>query len=164
MNEHPDWEELTDRHLRGELDESEKERLAERLDSNASARENFVEQVRWDTRFAEVLREKDDARHETLTSKRKPPMAFSRTLLAVAACLIMVLTAGLVFQWSSVERPIARIIVPPLMPTLVPSMRRGTGLCARPPGSDWPWPSTMPRERVHSASCVACYTISSMPW
>lgn len=109
MNEQPEWEELIDRHLRGELDESEKERLAERLDSDTSAREHFVEQVSWDTRMAEGLREKDDTRPDILLANKKPPLAFSRTLLAVAACLIVALTAGLVFQWKSTERPIARI-------------------------------------------------------
>ena len=37
MNEKNDWEELIDRHLRGELNEAEKERLAELLDSDAAA-------------------------------------------------------------------------------------------------------------------------------
>ncbi len=109
MNEQPDWNELIDRHLRGVLDESGRERLAERLDSDASAREDFVEQVHWDTRFAEVMRDKGDAPAETRIAKPKPALAFSRTLLAVAACLIVALTSGLVFQWKSTERPIARI-------------------------------------------------------
>ena len=51
-----DWEELIDRHLRGELTDSEMERLAELLDSDAAARRDFVHQVDWDTRLAEVLR------------------------------------------------------------------------------------------------------------
>ena len=38
MNEENNWEELIDRHLRGELDEAEKEQLAELLDSDAAAR------------------------------------------------------------------------------------------------------------------------------
>ena len=57
MSDAHDWQELIDRHLRGELSESEQERLAELLDSDAAARKDFVEQVQWDTRFAEVLRE-----------------------------------------------------------------------------------------------------------
>ena len=55
MNDKNDWEELIDRHLRGELEESEKERLTELLDTNAAARQGFVEQVQWDTEFAEAL-------------------------------------------------------------------------------------------------------------
>lgn len=57
MSDARDWQELIDRHLRGELSESEQERLAELLDSDAAARKDFVEQVQWDTRLAEVLRE-----------------------------------------------------------------------------------------------------------
>ena len=34
MSDASDWEELIDRHLHGELSEAEKERLAERLDSD----------------------------------------------------------------------------------------------------------------------------------
>ena len=62
MSDAHDWHELIDRHLRGELNESEKERLAELLDSDAAARKDFVEQVQWDTRLAEVLRESGDSR------------------------------------------------------------------------------------------------------
>ena len=57
MSDAHDWQELIERHLRGELSESEQERLAELLDSDAAARKDFVEQVQWDTRLAEVLRE-----------------------------------------------------------------------------------------------------------
>ena len=52
MSDAHDWQELIDRHLRGELSESEKERLAELLDSDAVARKDFVEQVQWDTRLS----------------------------------------------------------------------------------------------------------------
>jgi len=109
VNEPPNWDELIDRHLRGELSESEKEQLAERLDSDASAREDFVEQVWWDTRFGEVLREEGEVPAETRFPKRRPAMAFSRTLLAAAAGIIIALAAGMYLQWRSVERPIARI-------------------------------------------------------
>jgi anti-sigma factor RsiW len=57
MSEANDWHELIDRHLRGELSQAEKERLAERLDSDPRARKDFVDQVQWDTRLAEVLRD-----------------------------------------------------------------------------------------------------------
>jgi hypothetical protein len=33
MNENDNWEDLIDRHLRGEVDDAKKERLAELLDS-----------------------------------------------------------------------------------------------------------------------------------
>ena len=51
MSDAHDWQELIERHLRGELSESEKERLAELLDSDVAARKDFVEQVQWDTRL-----------------------------------------------------------------------------------------------------------------
>ncbi len=57
MNDEFAFEELIERHLRGELTEAEQEHLAERLDSDPGARREFVEQVQWDTRLAEVLRE-----------------------------------------------------------------------------------------------------------
>jgi len=57
MSDAHDWHELIDRHLRGELSESEKELLAELLDSDVAARKDFVEQVQWDTRLADVLRD-----------------------------------------------------------------------------------------------------------
>jgi len=58
MSSECEWHELIDRHLHGELNEAEKERLAEWLDSDPAARETFVEQVQWDTQFSEALRER----------------------------------------------------------------------------------------------------------
>lgn len=57
MNDKSEWEELVDRHLRGELSEADKERLAELLDSDATARHEFVKHVQWDTEMSEALRE-----------------------------------------------------------------------------------------------------------
>ena len=127
MSDANDWHELIDRHLRGELSESEKERLAEVLDSDSSARKGFVEQVQWDTRFAEILRESRDSRgklREPNTNQnadamfaertptiheRTPTMRFTRTLLAIAAVTVVVLASILYFQRPSAERPIAKI-------------------------------------------------------
>ncbi len=120
MSDANDWHELIDRHLRGELSEPEKERLAELLDSDSSAREEFVQQVQWDTRFADVLRESRDANTDpevdAVFSKRTPSMhkraattTFIKTLLAIAAVTILVLTASLYFQRPSTQRPIAKI-------------------------------------------------------
>ncbi|MHC4404997.1 MAG: FecR domain-containing protein [Planctomycetota bacterium] len=114
------WHELIDRHLRGELNESEKERLAELLDSDSSARKDFVEQVQWDTRLAEVLRESGDSRGslrepnaedsaEAMFAERAPTVAFNKALLAIAALIIVALTASLCFQRPSAERQIAKI-------------------------------------------------------
>jgi len=127
MSDDSDWEELIDRHLRGELNESEKERLARLLDSDSSARKGFVEQVQWDTRLAEVLRESRDSRGslrepyanenaDAMLAERAATMrlrtatsSFTRTLLAIAAVTIVALTASLYFQRPSAERPIAKI-------------------------------------------------------
>ncbi|MBC8350996.1 MAG: FecR domain-containing protein [Planctomycetes bacterium] len=107
MNDKNDWEELVDRHLRGELDGSEKEHLAELLDSNASARREFVEHVQWDTEFAEALHESGYSPRDAdiVAAERaktdgqwasKP--TFLRLMLAAAAVVIVVLSAGLIYQ------------------------------------------------------------------
>ncbi len=116
MNDKNDWEELIDRHLRGELEESEKERLAELLDSNAAARQEFVEQVQVDTEFAEALRESSQSSRaaDILTAERtktngqwasKP--TFLRLMLAAAAVVIVALSAGLIYQLAYPESGIA---------------------------------------------------------
>ena len=127
MSDTNERHELIDRHLRGELSESEKERLAELLDSDSAARKDFVEQVQWDTRLSEVLRESRDSRgslrepnvdgnadamfaERTATpGERTPSMTFTRTLLAIAALAIVALIASLYFQRPSAQRPIAKI-------------------------------------------------------
>jgi len=127
MSDAYDWHELIDRHLRGELSESEKERLAELLDGDSSARKEFVEQVQWDTRLAEVLREnghgrgllrepnaKENAEARTppqtgTKRERTPAKTFTKTLLAVAVVAIVALTASLYFQRPSAGQPIAKI-------------------------------------------------------
>ena len=57
MSTNDDWQELVERHLRGELTESEMEQVAERLDSDPVARQTFVEEALLDSRVAEVLRD-----------------------------------------------------------------------------------------------------------
>jgi len=123
MSDADDWHELIDRHLRGELSDSEKERLAERLDSDSSARSDFVEQVQWDTRLAEVLRESGDTRDSLCISNPEasstPPLkttrertstgTFTKALLAVAAVIIVALAASLYFWSPNAEGPIATV-------------------------------------------------------
>jgi hypothetical protein len=121
MSDARDWQELIDRHLRGELSESERERLAELLDSDAAARKDFVEQVQWDTRLAEVLREgrgslrepNVDEGADAIFAERTPTITLTRALLAISAAIIVMLTASLCFQWLNPEQPIAR---PPVEP------------------------------------------------
>ena len=100
-------EELIDRHLRGELDDSEKERLTELLDSDPSARKKFVEHAEWDTRFAEALREEhhDGGLPDILNRPiaERSTIFRLRTLLTLAATVIIALAAGLYFNQPPVE-------------------------------------------------------------
>jgi FecR protein len=107
MNDENDWEELIERHLRDELEESEKERLAALLDTNAAARQGFVEQVQWDTEFAEALRESSHSPHDAdvMAAERAKTdgrlasrPTFLRLTLAAAAMVIVALSAGLIYQ------------------------------------------------------------------
>jgi len=125
MSDARDWHELIDRHLHGELSESEKERLAERLDSDAAARKDFVEQVQWDTRLADVLRDSrgslrepiEDENSNTTFVERKTTVWKSRTTkfmgasLAAAALIIVALSATLYFQQPNTKRPVEEITV-----------------------------------------------------
>ena len=116
MNDKNDWEELIDRHLRGELIESEKERLTELLDTNAAARQEFAEHVRWDTEFAEALRESSHSPSDAdiLAAERAKTDAKSaskptslRLMLGAAAVVIVALSAGLIYQLAYSEGGIA---------------------------------------------------------
>jgi hypothetical protein len=117
MSTNDDWQELVERHLRGELTESEMEQVAERLDSDPVARQTFVEEALWDSRVAEVLRDGNtDETSELLTVKastdvdqQKSVNTTLRFLLAGAVAVIVVLTVGLYQQRAQVERRIARI-------------------------------------------------------
>ena len=57
MNTNQSRDELFERHLQGELSNVEKEHVAELLDSDAAARQQFVELAQWDTELAETIRE-----------------------------------------------------------------------------------------------------------
>ena len=106
MNDKNNWEELIDRHLRGELDEAEKEQLAELLDSDAAARQEFVEHVQWDTEMSEALRERSHsfrdldnlAAEQSALKSEGARTRFLRMMLAVAAMVIVALSAGLIYQ------------------------------------------------------------------
>ena len=107
MNDNHEWEELIDCHLRGELDESDKERLAEWLESDVNARKEFVEYVHWDTQLAEALRESSDSPRDAdvlsavqaNTGGQWASKAKSlRLMLAAAAVVIVALSAGLIYQ------------------------------------------------------------------
>ena len=112
MNDKNDWEELIDRHLRGELDEAQKERLAELLDTDAAARHEFVEHVRWDTELAEALRESShsprvadmfDAERAATAGNWSSKPTFIRLMLTAAAVIIVALSGSLIYQLAFSE-------------------------------------------------------------
>lgn len=117
MSNPGDWEELTERHLRSELSESEKEELAELLDSDVAARSRFVEHAQWDTVLSELLRENHDSRSVVDSEADAGMTSAGRSLrsveasamLTVAALIIFALTALLLFQPGESEPRIAKI-------------------------------------------------------
>lgn len=136
MSTNDDWQELIDRHLRGELTESEMERLAERLDSDPAARQAFVEESLWDTRMADVLRGGSDgktgevfaASDVSSPSQKNSTNTVLRVLLAASIAVIVVLSVGLYQQQAQAERRIAEFEsnVPKLKPE--PSIAKIIGL------------------------------------
>ncbi len=120
MTDANELHELVEGHLRGELSESQAERLAELLDSDAAARKEFIVQAEWDTRLADVLREAPQAA-DTLGGPgpgadggapgpaRTVKVTLNRVLWAAAAAIIVALTAGLYFQQPTAEKPIAKV-------------------------------------------------------
>ncbi|PHR86465.1 MAG: hypothetical protein COA78_37965, partial [Blastopirellula sp.] len=121
-----EWEDLIARHLCDELNESEKERLEELLDSDPTVRQEFVEQAQWETRIADVLREKESGaksdspvselaynkmREQSTSSLQSTRMnLLSFSLLAISASIIIAITTNLYFQQPSTDPPIAKIV------------------------------------------------------
>ena len=123
MSTHDDWEELIERHLRGELTESEMEQLATRLDSDPAARQAFVQETLWDTRMAEALRGDTASEslerlavleRQTMNAPANPDQQKSanttlRFLLVGAVAVIVLLSVGLFQQRAQAERRIAEL-------------------------------------------------------
>ncbi len=117
MSTNRNWEELIERHLRGELTELEMEQLAEHLDSAPDARQIIVEEALWDTRMTEVLRGfPADETGEQLSihatsdlEQQKSTNIVLRVMLAGAVAVIVVLSVGLYQQRARAERRIAEI-------------------------------------------------------
>ena len=143
MNEKNEWEDLIERHLRGELEESEKECLAELLDSDVEVRRAFVEYAQWDTEFSDVLRA-EAFRPETIGASDQASRAleimssqepnrghsiavasFSKLMLAAAAVIILALSAGLIYQLNS---PNKEETAKDLQNSTPPSIAKITGL------------------------------------
>ncbi|MEM7475112.1 MAG: FecR family protein [Planctomycetota bacterium] len=98
MNE---WDDLVDRHLVGDLSESEMERLAELLDGDPSLRKDFVERSSWETELAGVLRtggddetgKFDSSSIGTLETRQGRSIRFLSAMLAIATVTILMLSA-----------------------------------------------------------------------
>lgn len=125
MTDHQNLHELIDRHLRGELNEPEMERLAEILDSDPLARNDFVDQARWDTRFTEVMRESPNSVDEFYRSassnsqfqseteprnKLASNVTITKILLIVAVVAIVLLGKNIYSPQPSSEQHIAKIV------------------------------------------------------
>jgi hypothetical protein len=131
-----DWKEVVERHLRGELTESEMEQLAERLDSDPVTRQSFVEEALWDSRVAEVLRDGNtDETSELLTAKvatdldqQKSANTVLRFLLGGTVAVIVVLCLGLYQQQAQAERRIAEFKASTPEAKLKPSIAKIIGL------------------------------------
>jgi ferric-dicitrate binding protein FerR (iron transport regulator) len=120
MSEPHEWQDLIDRHLRGELNEAEQERLAELLDSDPALRHDFVQQAEWDTRMAEVLRESsasiDTDVLATLPSEvdaglartRAPSATVTRIVAAFVALSLLTFSIAFVLR-PDAERDVATI-------------------------------------------------------
>lgn len=130
-------QELIERHLLGELDEPEKERLAHWLDSDPSARREFIEQARWDTDLAGALREEDglsSVSQDTLIQRLPrskpgaPPVALLGLLLAGAAIMIVALSLTLYFQQASTARRLAEVARRPISSATHAPIARISGL------------------------------------
>ncbi|MFC1763441.1 hypothetical protein ACFL6U_15350 [Planctomycetota bacterium] len=121
MSSEFEWHELIDRHLHGELNDAEKERFAEWLDSDPEACKAFVEQVQWDTQFSEALRERSGSlcgpmtrpiadlisEEETPTSGEQPSnrILFKSLLTAtgIAAALLIICSLLMALNRSQKE-------------------------------------------------------------
>jgi anti-sigma factor RsiW len=90
-----EWHELIDRHLHGELNEAEKERLAEWLDSDPAARKAFVEQVQWDTEFSEALHERSGSLRDPITKQITDLISMEKTTIRRERRLKRILTRDL---------------------------------------------------------------------
>ncbi|MBL6706599.1 MAG: FecR domain-containing protein [Planctomycetaceae bacterium] len=96
-----EWDDLVDRHLFGELSESEMEQLAELLDSDPSLRKDFIQRASWETELAEVLRTGGNDESRTfdasiagqLETRQGRSIHFLRAMLAIAAVAILMLSA-----------------------------------------------------------------------
>ena len=105
---------LIDRHLRGDLNESEQGQLAELLDSRPDARKAFVEVVRWETELSGFLQVKDQKPEIEKSHASRPGdgqrsrgQRLLRSLLVLSTVVIIGLTALLIRERSGRMNEIA---------------------------------------------------------
>ncbi|MCR9292431.1 MAG: FecR domain-containing protein [bacterium] len=106
-----EWDDLVQRHLNGELSESEMERLAELLDGDPSLRKDFVERASWETELAEILRtggenessDSGSAIAGKLEIRQGKSIRFLRAMLAVAGAAILMLSTLLFNSQSKLK-------------------------------------------------------------
>lgn len=95
-------DDLIARHLSGELDESEMERLAELLDRDPSVRKDLVDQSLFEVRIAEVLQSDGEfQKTQTTPNFRQSPVSWStvaKALIAIAALVVAVVSIQMAVQ------------------------------------------------------------------
>ena len=110
MNTNQSRDELFDRHLRGELTEVEKALVAELLDSDAAARQQFVEFAQWDTEISETIREHAGTPHNKdilpsgkalVESPSSQKTLLSQFVTLPTVAVFLVLLSGLLYQQMS---------------------------------------------------------------
>ena len=101
MNDENHWEEWFDCQLRGELDESEKEYLADLLDSNPDARRKFVEYAQWDTEISEASCQRAQLLGDKESVAEVDKTSPGSMMLAVAALFILTLSGGLIYNFAN---------------------------------------------------------------
>ncbi len=114
MNDITEWDDLIDRHLHGELDDSERERLAELIDSDSALQKEFVERVQWDTALTDAMRIGSDQTfdrdfllaEQAAETRRMPTTRILRNLLVAAVGLIVLLVSALIYE-TTVRDPVA---------------------------------------------------------
>jgi anti-sigma factor RsiW len=120
-----EWHELIDRHLHGELDEADKERLAEWLDSDPAARKTFVEQVQWDTQFSEALRERSGSLSASMMKQVRDLISVEQTKNERERRPNRILSRALL---TATGRAAAFLIIFSLLFTLIRSQKEVTSL------------------------------------
>ena len=115
MNTNQSRDELFERHLQGELSDVEKEHVAELLDSDAAARQQFVELAQWDTELGETIREhaepKDILPSGQGTRERGGTNTFLLSTFATLTVLFILLSSFLYLQIRTDFAPEEKVVL-----------------------------------------------------